>query len=302
MTQTRPLIPHNLSLLEIAAIVAVIVIWGVNNAAAKVATDSLPPLMTGSLRFALTALCLTAFIRPPFPNWKSLLLIVGVGGPLHYGLIYVAFWLADDVSPVSVAAQLWIPFTALFAFLLLGERLKAPALAGLAVAFVGVVGMSADPNVLHDWDAILVGIAAAAAWALTTVIARRTTSIPPLKMQGLLAMVTMPVLALASLAFERDQIAAALSAPPIAWASVLWGGLASSVVATTLVFWLVQRREAGRVTPYLLATPVVSILIGWGLMGDVLTPQILSGAALTMGGVAIVALAERGLRAGAAKA
>ena len=43
MTQTRPLIPHNLSLLEIAAIVAVIVIWGVNNAAAKVATDSLPP-------------------------------------------------------------------------------------------------------------------------------------------------------------------------------------------------------------------------------------------------------------------
>ncbi len=302
MTQTRPLIPHNLSLLEIAAIVAVIVIWGVNNAAAKVATDSLPPLMTGSMRFALTALCLTAFIRPPFPNWKSLLLIVGVGGPLHYGLIYVAFWLADDVSPVSGAAQLWLPFTALFAFLLLGERLKRPALAGLAVAFVGVVWMSADPHVLQDWDAILVGIGAAAAWALTTVIARRTTSIPPLKMQGLLAMVTMPVLALASFAFERDQMAAAMSAPPIAWASVLWGGLASSVVATTLVFWLVQRREAGRVTPYLLATPVVSILIGWGLMGDVLTPQILTGAALTMGGVAIVALAERGLRAGAAKA
>ena len=157
-------------------------------------------------------------------------------------------------------------------------------------------------NVLHDWDAIVVGISAAAAWALTTVIARRTTSIPPLKMQGLLAMVTMPVLALASLTFEHDQVAAAMTAPPIAWASVLWGGLASSVVATTLVFWLVQRREAGRVTPYLLATPVVSILIGWGLMGDVLTPQILIGAALTMGGVAVVALAERGLRAGAAKA
>jgi O-acetylserine/cysteine efflux transporter len=36
-------------------------------------------------------------------------------------------------------------------------------------------------------------------------------------------------------------------------------------------------------------------------MGDVLTPQILAGAALTMGGIAIVALAERGLRAGAAR-
>ena len=35
-------------------------------------------------------------------------------------------------------------------------------------------------------------------------------------------------------------------------------------------------------------------------MGDVLTPQILTGAGLTLLGVAIVALAERGLRAGVA--
>ena len=52
----------------------------------------------------------------------------------------------------------------------------------------------------------------------------------------------------------------------------------------------------------MLVTPVVSMLIGWAFMGDVLTPQILTGAALAMGGVAVVALAERGLRAGAAKA
>ena len=81
-----------------------------------------------------------------------------------------------------------------------------------------------------------------------------------------------------------------------------WAGILSSVVATSLVFWLVQRREAGRVTPYFLATPVVSVVIGWLFVGDVLTAQILTGAALTMGGVAVVALAERGLRAGAAKA
>ena len=69
---------------------------------------------------------------------------------------------------------------------------------------------------------------------------------------------------------------------------------------TGLAFWLVQRREAGRVTPYLLATPVVSMIVGWSVMGDVLTPQILTGAGLTLLGVAIVALAERGLRAGVA--
>ena len=71
--------PHALTPLEIAAIVAVLVIWGVNNAAAKVATEVLPPLMTGALRFAIAAACLVWFVRPPFPNWKSLLIIaVGI--------------------------------------------------------------------------------------------------------------------------------------------------------------------------------------------------------------------------------
>lgn len=295
--------PHSpLSPLEIAAIVAIIVIWGVNNAAAKVATEVLPPLMTGALRFAIAAACLIPFVRPPFPNWKSLLLIVCIGGPLHYGLVYLAFWLAHDVSPVSVATQLWVPFTALFAFVVLGEKLSRFALIGMGVAFLGVAWMTLDAHAIEDWKAVAVGVVAASAWAMTTVIARRTTSIPPLKMQGLLALVALPTLAFASAFFERGQFEALQKADALIWACLIWAGVVSSVLATTLVFWLVQKRPAGRVTPYLLATPVVSILIGWSLMGDVLTPQILTGAALTMVGVAVVAIAERGLRAGAAKA
>lgn len=294
--------PHSpLSPLEIAAIVAIIVIWGVNNAAAKVATEVLPPLMTGALRFAIAAVCLLPFVRPPFPNWKSLLLIVCIGGPLHYGLVYLAFWLAHDVSPVSVATQLWVPFTALFAFLLLGEKLSRAALIGMGVAFLGVAWMTLDAHAIEDWKGVAVGVVAASAWALTTVIARRTTSIPPLKMQGLLALVALPTLAFASAFFERGQVEALQRADALIWACLIWAGIVSSVLATTLVFWLVQKRPAGRVTPYLLATPVVSILIGWAWLGDVLTPQILTGAAMTLAGVGVVAIAERGLRAGAAK-
>jgi len=291
-----------LSPAEVAAILAIIVIWGVNNAAAKVATEHLPPLLVGGLRFALATACLAPFIRPPFPDWRSLLIIVLVGGAVQYGLLYVAFWLANDISPVTVANQLWIPFTALFGFLILGERLKRGALVGMGVAFVGVGWMMLDAHALQDWRAITVGIAAGACWALATVVARRTTSIPPVKMQGLLAAGTLPILAFGSAVFEHGQVEAIRAAPPIVWLALLWAGVVSSVLATTLMFWLVQKREAGRVTPYLLATPVVSMAIGGLFMGDVLTPQILTGAAITIAGVAAVALAERGLRAGAAKA
>lgn len=288
-----------LSLLEIGAIIAVMLIWGINNAAAKIATEVMPPLMVGALRFAVAAACLVWFVRPPFPNWKSLLIIAVVGGPIHYGLIYLAFWLAHDVSPVTVATQLWIPLTSLFAFLMLGERISRTATIGLVIAFVGVAWMTLDPHALQDWKAIAVGALGASAWALTTVIARRTTSIPPLKMQGLLALMAFPALTVGSLVFETGQWEAAQVASPVIWGTVIWAGVISSVFATSLVFWLVQRREAGRVTPYLLGSPLVSILIGWLWMGDVLTPQIVTGVAIALIGVVTVALGERGLRAGA---
>lgn len=292
---------QKLSPLELSAILAIVVIWGVNNAAAKLATEYLPPLMVVSLRFAVAGLCLLPFLKPPFPNWKSMLLIAVLGGPVHYGLIYFAFSLAQDVSPVSVATQMWIPFTTLFAFLLLGEKMRLPAILGMVVAFIGVAWMTADPRALHDWEAIVFAIIGAAVWALVTVIARRTASIPPLKMQGILAWTALPAMAVASLVFETGHVAAAQAAPPIVWGSILWAGLLSSVAATTLLFWLVQRREAGRVTPYLLGSTVVSVLMGWLFMGDVLTPQIMVGAALTMLGVVVVSIAEHNLRVGAAR-
>lgn len=295
--------PHDpLTLLEIGAIVAIMVIWGVNNAAAKVQTEVMPPLLTAALRFTIASLCLVPFVRPPFPNARSLLIIVILGGPVHYGLVYTGFWLAQDVSPVAVAAQLWIPFTALFAFAILGERLSAWAAAGMVVAFAGVAWMALDPHAIADWKGICVTVLAAAAWAMVTVIARRTTSIPPLKMQGLLALTALPMLAAGSALFETGQAEAVRAARPLIWVSLFWAGIMSSVFATSLMFWLVQRREAGRVTPYLLATPVVSILIGWLFLDDVLTVQIITGAAMTLAGVAVVALVERGLRAGGPKA
>lgn len=291
-----------LSLAEFAAITAIVVIWGVNNAAAVVATDVLPPLLVSALRFSMAALVLVPFLRPPFPEWRSLLVLVALGGPIHFGLIYVGYWLAEDLSPFVIAQQMWIPLTALIAFVVLGERLRPLAVAGLVVAFVGVAWMTADPRAMRDWVPILIGLAAGLAWAFCTILARRTRAVSPFTMQGLLALGTAPAMLVGTLLFEHGQIAAMTSAGPLVWVSVAWAGLVSSILATGLLFWLVQRREAGRVTPYLLATPLVSIIIGVAFLGDVLTPQIIAGGLIAMTGVALVALSERGLRAGAGAA
>jgi O-acetylserine/cysteine efflux transporter len=282
-----------LTVLERLAIAAIILTWGLNNAAAKVATAELPPMMVGALRFALALAFLLPFLKPPFPWSRRLLAICLLSGPIHFGLIYVAFGLAKSLSPLVVATQLWIPFTALFAWKMLGETMKPLAVAGLVVAFVGVAWMSLDPHGAADLPAIVLGVVASACWALATVFVRQTPGAKPLQVQALTAVVAAPVLLVMSFGFEDNVVARVQSAAPIAWACVAFAGVVSTIGASALLFWLVQRREAGRVTPYFLLTPLVSCTIGVLVMGDALSPQLVIGAAATMAGVALVALTAK---------
>jgi O-acetylserine/cysteine efflux transporter len=128
---------------------------------------------------------------------------------------------------------------------------------------------------------------------MAAVLARQLTGVPPLKMQGIISLFAAPSLTAAALTLQPDGLQRAVEAPALVWAALLWAGVVSTVVATGLMFWLVQRREAGRVTPYFLATPLVSGLIGVTLLGDTLTPQVVIGGLATLAGVAVVAVGER---------
>lgn len=282
-----------LTALERLAILAIILTWGLNNAAAKVATAELPPMMVGALRFGLAFVFLIPFLKPPFPWSRRLLAICLLSGPIHFGIIYVAFGLAKSLSPLVVATQLWIPFTALFAWRMLGETMKPLAVAGLVVAFAGVAWMSLDPHGAADLPAIGLGVVASACWALATVFVRQTPGAKPLQVQALTAVVAAPVLLVMSFGFEENVVERVRTAAPIAWACVAFAGVVSTIGASALLFWLVQRREAGRVTPYFLLTPLVSCTIGVVFMGDALSPQLVIGAAATMAGVALVALTAK---------
>jgi O-acetylserine/cysteine efflux transporter len=278
---------------EWAAIFGIILVWGLNNAAAKLATEALPPLFIGGMRFLAALLFLLPFLKPPWPPWRQMLPLVLLAGPLHFGLVYVAFAMVHNLSPIVVALQLWIPMTALMAWLVLKETMPWPAVVGMLVAFVGVAGMSLDPHGAADLPGIAIGVLASGLWAWATVLMRQAPSIRPLKMQALTSLAAAPVLLAASAAFEPGVVDKAVAATPFIWGLVVFAALASTVGATALLFWLVQRREAGRVTPWFLLTPLVSCTIGVGLMGDRVTPQLIAGGLATMVGVALVALTER---------
>lgn len=281
------------SLAEWGAIWMVVVVWGVNNAAGKLATAALPPLFVGGMRFLFALIPLIPFIKPPFPDWRSFLPVVLIMGPIHFGLVYTGFYLAHNLSLFSVSLQLWIPLTALFSWLILGETIPRAAFAGMALAFAGVAYMTLDPKASSDVPAVVVGFVASNFWALGAVLVRRLPPVRALKVQGCCSLVAAPVLLTLAFLTEPHMIQKAMSASALVWASLVYAGAVSSVLATVAVFWLVQRREASRFTPYFLTTPLLTAVLGVSFFGDSLGPRLIVGALATLGGVAIVALAER---------
>jgi O-acetylserine/cysteine efflux transporter len=152
--------------------------------------------------------------------------------------------------------------------------------------------------VLAQGGALVLVAAASATYGLGAVLVRRLGGgLDPWATQAWIALATAPLMLAGSWAFERNQLQLALTAHWSVWAFITFGAIVSSIVANAFMFRLVQRYEVSRTTPYLLMTPVITFALAAFVLGDRLTPQILIGAAATLGGVALVALAERRFKA-----
>lgn len=287
---SRPFAP-----LDFLQLLAIALIWGVNNVAAKVALNEFPPLLTAVLRFGIALVCLIWWIKPfPTGQWRPMVLLLLCLGPLHFALVYSGLALADDLAPMVVAMQLWAPASVVFAALLLGERVGFARWLGVGAAFAGILLMAFDPAVFAQGWALLVVCTASCIYGLgATMIRRVGPSMDAVSMQAWIALACTSTLAPGSLIFEHGQIGDIVHASWLAWAAVIFGGIVSSVAANVMLYRLVQKYEVSRTTPYLLLAPLLSFALGALLLGDPLTWRIALGAAASMAGVAIVALAER---------
>lgn len=282
-----------------ARLVSIALIWGVNNIFAKLTLEWLPPLLTVALRFVIVLAALALFLRPmPKIGWKSIAAMLLLVGPIHFGIQYTGLALAHDLAPMVVAMQLWIPCSVLFAGLILGERIGGFRLAGIGMAFLGIIAMFFDPIVFAQGFALALVALAAASYALGTVLVRRIgAAMDPWAMQGWIALAITPAMLAGSFTLERGQLEAMAAAPWHIWAFIVFGSVASSLVANAFMFELVRKYEVSRITPYLLLTPLLSFILAAIVLKDAITWRIALGGAVTLAGVTLVAMSERRLKA-----
>jgi len=278
--------------LDILIAICVPVSWGLGLVLAKPAVDQFPPILLMALRFSVSALMLVWFVRIPRASLKWLFLAALIGSTLQYGLTFNGLRLLD-ASTTALLVQAEAPFLTLVAAVVFGERLGPRRILGMAVAFVGIYLISGEPRIQGQELGVALVLGGAFFWACGQTMIRSLGEIGGMTAIAWVSVLAAPQLFLASALVEDGQIAALIEAPLTVWATVLYLGVVMTALGYTCWYHVLGRYEVYRVAPFLLLTPVSSVVGGALLLSEALTPTILTGGAVIIGGVALLVIERR---------
>ncbi|MDZ7622145.1 MAG: DMT family transporter [Candidatus Competibacteraceae bacterium] len=242
------------------------------------------------MRFAILLLLLLPFLRWIPGRMGGVLGIAAVQGVLHFSLIFAGLEASGDIASVAIASQLYVPFSALLAVVLLGETLGRRRVLGIAAAFGGVLVIGFDPIVFHHLDALFLITAGAAAMAVATIQMRQLRGVGVFALQAWIALCAMPALAVLSLLFEQDHWTAISTASGLELAAPVYSAVGASLIGHGIVYYLLGRYPVGVTTPLMLLAPVLAVAFGVLLWGDALSWKLILGGAMTLAGIAIINL------------
>jgi O-acetylserine/cysteine efflux transporter len=270
---------------DLALAVAVMAAWGVNFVMIDTGLTLFPPLMFNALRFTLAAFPAVFFVGRPQVPWRWVIAVGLALGVTKFSLLFAGMAAGMPAGLSSLVLQSQAVFTVLYAVLLLRERPRAQQVAGLAVAFAGIVVVGSRMG--SDLGAFLLIIGAAAAWGLSNIATRKASPHDTLRFMVWVSAVASGPLILLTLLIEgpsRDAAALAhLSLKPVL-------ALAYVVVVATLAGfggwgYLIRRYGAATVAPFSMLVPIFGIAAGALMLGERVHPVDVAGGVLVIGGV-----------------
>lgn len=276
--------------IHLAFIALIDCVWAFNIVAVKMAVDIVQPLTAVMIRYAIVfAVCL------PWMRWipgrMRLVAITGVvGGALFMGLGGLSFKFAYNVSALAVAGQLGVPISLILAVIFYHERIRWIRIGGIVLSFAGVAVMAFDPRIFDERVALLLTVAACGCWAVGTLLFRQLRDLHPLNVHGWLALISVPLLAAASMVFEPGAIAAIAAVPLPTWGWLAYSALGASIVGHAGMSYLFRHYPVSVVSPLTLPTPLLSFIVASLVFRTPVTFEMVVGGLLTLVGIAIITL------------
>jgi O-acetylserine/cysteine efflux transporter len=284
--------------LDVLLALMVPTLWGLGIVIAKPAVDQFPPILLMAMRFGLTALLLVWFVPIPKTALRPLFLVALIGSTLQYGLTFNGLRLLD-AGTTALIVQAEVPFLSLIAAVWLGERLGLRKVFGMIVAFAGIYLIAGELRIEGQIVGIALVLAGAFMWALGQAMMRRLGELGGITAIAWIAVMAAPQLLVASLALETDHWHHIRTAGWQVWLTVAYLGVVMTAIGYGCWYHVLGRYEANKVAPFILLTPVTSVLGGWLLLGEGITPHIVAGGALVVIGVGVILVERRARGRGA---
>lgn len=279
------------------ALAAVYVIWGSTYLGIAIAVAGLPALASAGVRHLAAGLLLLAILRLrgiPWPTWLAwrsgallgvLMLVLGNGlvcvAQQHVPSGLAALILA--VTPVFLVTGHW---------LLDGKRPRLLAIIGMALGCAGVAVLCAPRSLVAPWWAYGLLLFAASSWTAGLLIAPRLAQTSHLLLRSAVQMICGGgVLVLIALA-NGEQLPSP-SAAPSAWLAVLYLAVFGSMIGYSAYLWLQQHTAPALATSNSYVNPLIALLLGATLNGEMINGRIGLGAALVIAAVALITLGSR---------
>jgi drug/metabolite transporter (DMT)-like permease len=278
-----------------AAMLAMVVVWGVNFPIMKITFREMSPMVFNALRFSGATVLLWAVgagrNSPPVPRaaWSGIIAL-GLLGNAVYQIAFIQGLVRTTADNSSLIFTMVPLFVAGLSLALRIDRVSPRTWVGIILALVGLFLLVNNPTGPHLSRATLVGdgliLLATLCWAAYTVFSRpflRTMS--PLQFTTLTMTAGTPVLILASLPELVRQ----------PWEMVSWASWAAVVFSTLFplslgyVIWYASVQAIGgpRTAVYNNLVPMVTVVASWVLLGETLGLLQAAGAAIVLAGVSL---------------
>lgn len=275
---------------DILVAVAMNVMWGLNLIAVKMGVDLIEPLTAAWLRQVMVMLICLPALRIIEGKMRELVLLGALAGGAFYIIVNISMAVSTNVSALAIAGQLGAPFSLILAIIFLGERVHKYRIAGMALAFAGVVMIVFDPNAVNEHLGLALTAVASFIWACCSLIQRRLIGVPVLTIYAWVGLVGTVVLLPIALIAEPQAMASIQDLPLSSLGWVLFSALGSTVIGQGAMSLLLQRHPVSAVVPLTLPTPVISVIAAAYWFGTPLTPIMIAGGGVVLAGVAIVTL------------
>jgi len=281
--------------LVLLCLAATWLVWGSTYLAIKFALLSFPPFFQMGTRFLFAGVLLLAWMRwrkAPWPSakqWRNALIVgaLMLGG----GMGGTAYAEQSVGSGLVVAFIAVVPLMIAALNLLWGVKPGRLELVGIGVGLAGVLMLTQGAG----FQASPAGLAAIAlacvTWSIGSVLSQRTLPLAPGPMGFASEMICGGLVLLAMSATHRE----APPWPPQPAAVAAWFYLVvfGSLIAFNAYMLLLARASAAVASSYTFVNPVIAMLLGVAVLGEVVTGFEWLAAAVVLVGVVLLFMKPR---------